>query len=309
MPCFVETILKLDEAAKLTEKSVSSRKGPVFLMAWDDLSLSKVHVRGVVIGCSPIGSTGYQLSLDDGSGRISLVLWTSTDEGSASHPPVEKLYNRFVAVQGSLIGFRSSVQIRIDSISVVATEEEPTEECLWWLHVREEWERLAALARKSALGETESQICPCLCHSGSAVACRTLGEASAWPHTFVRAVAVVSSALRTAAATSPLSLSLLETVQLVKSNLPFSPSLQTMKCLSDCATVAAVRTLTRTKFIQQQLGGQFIIHSSPTEETVKPASPTDEPRYPQTPADFSSQLTDSFSPKNNFSSKPLFFAI
>ena len=302
--------MKLDAQAMQSEKIAGSRRGAVFLRAWDDLSISKVHVRGVVIGCTPIGSTGYQITVDDGSGRIGVVLWTSSEEASevtTSHPPVEQLYNRFVAVQGQLIGFRSSVQIRAQSVTIVATEEEPTEECLWWLFVRDEWEGLAATARKSALSESERQVCPCLCHSGSGIPCRTLGDMAAWPHTFVRAVTVVSSTLRNVAGTAdPLVLTLEDTVRLVRENFVHAPSLQTMKCLVDCATVAAVRDLTRLKYIHQQLDGRLLIRPISNEGGTSPTAHQSEPRYPQTPAEYSSQTSES--PPKKLHSEPKFYS-
>ena len=230
---FLQTLWFLDERESMQSISeINQRRGPIFLTVWEDLTISKVEIRGVAIGCHSIGSSGYQLTIDDGTGRISAVVWTVDQE--ANFPSIYDLHNHFVSIKGQLTGFRKEVQIKVEEIRVVALEEQPTEEALWWLDVKDEWEALAA-----ARGNN-SMTCPCLCHSGSKVACRSLGNPSVWSRSFNRAVAVISTALR---AVEPVEVTVSDLTQLVKETLSLSASIQASPCFSDCATVEAIRQL------------------------------------------------------------------
>jgi hypothetical protein len=157
-------IKKFDSGLKSPSESGPKRKGVVFLEPWHGLVLSKLEVRGVVIGFMRIGTGGYQLLIDDGTGRISAVAWES--DGPQVLPKInpESIYNKYVSVRGTLVGFRAEIQIRIESVDIIS--DEPTEEQLWWLDVKEEWENLAAKSR-AEISPSDNPYCPCLCHAGT----------------------------------------------------------------------------------------------------------------------------------------------
>ena len=255
--------------------SSTNRSGPAFLPVWEDLTLSRVELRGIVVGCTPVGSTGFQLNIDDGTGRIPALIWSH--ENQQDFASINVYHNTFVSVKGQLNVFRGLLQVKIDHIECIAQEEEPTEEMLWWMDVKEEWERLAAATRASH----SSDLCPCLCHSGIGVACKSLGDASVWPAIFNRAVAVISTALRQ---TKPSSLTISNIVDLVKSSTHVSSSLQAWSCLCDCATVQAVSDLVSQGFAFRSPNARISIRSDRL--TVQQTEPEPLPRYP------SSQLTD-----------------
>lgn len=293
LKCLIDTILRFDRLDATRTSSPHKRKGIVFLTPWEDLTFSKVHVMGVVTSCSTIGSSGFQISIDDGSGRICGVWW-SKERGSTMNPEI--FYNRFVSVRGHLTGFRSELQIRIDEISIVTTDEEPTEESLWWLDVKEEWESLAA--RKV------SGACPCLCHTFSGVPCKAMGTSTAWPDSFVRAVLVISSTLRLAAGSefrSHVKTTLSEIVSLTKMHAKESSSLSLVPCFSDCAVVEAVRDLLKKQFIRKEKELLYIYSAPQISQTPQSFDVSDEPRFPPTPVVVPSQGV----PKER--SKPKFF--
>ena len=293
--CLIEMILRFDSGDNRRPCSPQKRKGLIFVSPWDDLSFSRVHVRGVVTNCTAIGSSGFQISVDDGTGRICGVFWIKNDDSSPIKP--ERLFNSFVSMKGQLAGFRSEMQIRIDDVSIIATDEEPTEESLWLLEVREEWESLAA--RKVSSG------CPCLCHTFNGVSCKALGSPAVWSDSFNRAVAVVSSSLRLAAASesnSVVETCMNEIVNLVQSNCNESPSLSYRRCFPSCAVVESVRDLIKKGFIRKEEQRLFLYSHSVTDTlTINPLI-SKEPRFPQTPVVVPSQGP----PKNR--SVPKFFA-
>ena len=249
-----------------------------------------------MIGSHRVGANGFQITLDDGTGRIGAVVWI-TEQNPVMHPAPEALYNRFVSVRGQLTGFRSEIQIKVESVTVIASESEWIEESLWCMEVKDEWEELAALGRKATVSDRAIGICPCVCHSAGGTPCRTIGSVMSWPHSFSRAVAVMSSALRILAASSSLlvTLSMSEIVSMVNDNLPSSPSLQAVKCYKDCAIVQAVRDLIKLKYIiRDSSGTTFRLFSKP--QLAEPQSPTgpcqgDEPRFPMTPIDMTQSLS------------------
>lgn len=293
--CLIEMILRFDFNENKRSSCPQKRKGLVFLSPWDDLSFSRVHVRGVVTNCTAIGSSGFQISVDDGTGRICGVFWTKNDDSSPIKP--ERLFNSFVSIKGQLAGFRSEVQIRIDDVSFIATEEEPTEESLWLLEVCEEWESLAA--RKVSSG------CPCLCHTFNGVSCKALGSPAAWSDSFNRAIAVVSSSLRLAAASesnSVVETCMNEIVSLVKGNCNESPSLSYKNCFPSCAVVEAVRDLIKKGFIRKEAQRLFLYSHPVTDTFTNKPFFSEEPRFPQTPV-----VAPSQGPAKN-RSVPKFFA-
>jgi len=257
------------------------RKGPIFLEAWEGRVISKVEIRGIIISSVRIGTGGYQVSIDDGSGRISAVIWNS--DGGLPSVALETFHNKYVSMRGTLVGFRSEMQLRIEAIDLIATSDEHTEEQLWWLDVKEEWENFAAKSRSKIIGNSVgSDFCPCLCHSGSGeTACRTIGTPSSWPPSFCKAVAVISSTLRSYGGEH----SLCAIIELLKAHQKESPSLATVACFSDCAGVEAVRQLVNAKYISTRAhSGSLIIHTQPQQHATTD-SPTECPRYPMTPAE------------------------
>lgn len=205
----------------------TKRKGTVFLQAWSDLVFSRVEVRGIFVGSIRIGDNGFQLTIDDGTGRIACVAWMDEQKKvTVPLPEPEAMYNRFVMVRGVVIGFRQEVQVKIESLELIATSEEPTEEALWWFEVKEEWETLAAISRKSTVQSGHDDICPCLCHACSGSVCRTLGSPWAWSRSFNMAVAVVSSALKRlgASRTSAVDISVGDVLAWTASSAEVSPS-------------------------------------------------------------------------------------
>ena len=273
----ISHIRKFDKPPPVDESGSMKRKGLVFLEPWDGLTITKVEVRGVVTGVQPIGEGGSQLSLDDGTGRISVVVWKGE---SAASPVPEALFNRFVSAKGPLMGFRTEVQVRSDFLALIADEEECTEESLWWLAVKEEWECLAAAARMKLTRYSKTEVCPCLCHSAGG-ACACLGSIQTWPPSFVRAVSVVEAVVRTVARThSKLTLSTEELVGEIKA-CKDSECLSRLPCYSDCVTVQAIRELIKSGFIEKSSCGKLKILSSPNQPTS--LLPLDEPKYPLTP--------------------------
>ena len=254
-----------------------------------------MEVRGIAIGITRFGEGGFQITVDDGSGRITAVAWNSSTPQSSSIPPPSVFYNKFVSVKGQLSGFRTELQIRVDDLVVIADREEPTEECHWWLDVKEQWENLAASARWKTIASADGEstpFCPCLCHSSMAgvlTPCRTLGKSSYWPPSFVRAVAVISSTIRSLSKPddSPVRFSLSQMINLVKQNLGESPSLSAHVCYPDCATVEAVRELTRFRFIESDGEDSLILRHDPSmkdkEMDLCRIPRNDVPRYPMTP--------------------------
>jgi hypothetical protein len=255
--------------------SSTTRSGPAFLPIWEDLTLSRVELRGIVVGCVPVGSTGVQLNIDDGTGRIPALIWSHENEQDFAS--INGYHNTFVSVKGQLNVFRGLIQVKVDQIECIAREEEPTEEMLWWMDVKEEWERLAASTRASH----SSELCPCLCHSGIGVACKCLGDASVWSPIFNRAVAVISTALRL---TRISSLTISNIVDLVKTSTTVSSSLQAWSCLCDCATVQAVSELITQGFAVRFPNARISIRNERL--PVQLTEPEPLPRYPL------SQLTD-----------------
>ena len=243
---------------------------------WEGLTISRVEIRGIVIGCHAIGSSGYQCNIDDGTGRISVVVWTAEED--CKFPSIYELHNNFVSVKGHLTGFRTEIQIRVDEIGIIAHEEHPTEESLWWLEVKDEWESMAASMKNS------SMPCPCLCHSGSNVPCRSLGRPPVWSAAFNRAVAVISSALRTI---EPSQVTISDLVELVKSSIAFSASVKAVACFADCATVEAVRQLLQEGYAKRFEKSAGLIRIFSTKPTTRAVVEEDYPRYP------SSQIVDS----------------
>ncbi len=235
------------------------------------------------MGCTRIGDAGCQLLLDDGTGRVTCVLWSSED---STPPNPSRVYNKYVSISGQLLGFRSEVQVRVESIVVLTDTEEPTEECLWWMDVKDHWEALA-------VGSTKRE-CPCMCHV-------VLGQCSvigfSFPPSFARAVHVLSSALRSLAASQPggyFETSLEELLALVKDNLCKTPSVSAHACFATCAVAEAVRQLTRWKCVSRSSEGvvRFSIFPSPIPESTL-GSPQDSLRYPATPREISQSLDDS----------------
>jgi hypothetical protein len=282
----------IDARSQTFESGQLRRKGNVFLEPWEGFVLSRIEVRGVAIGIIRFGDSGLQIVVDDGTGRITAVAWGSSMEQSTVCPPPHTFYNKFVSIKGQLSGFRTELQIRIEDFAVIADQEEPTEESHWWLDVKDQWENLAVAARFRTISTSSSSsdhCCPCLCHSsmvGVPTPCRTLGKSSYWPPSFVRAVAVVSSALRslTRPNSSPIALSLTEIIGLVKANLAESSSLSVHECYPDCATVEAVRELTRFGFIEPHDETLLIHHDNQRQEVHEsPKENVDCPRYPMTP--------------------------
>ncbi len=201
-------------------------------------------------------------------------------ENEESSLSAYRFYNHFVSLKGQLSGFRSSLQLKIDEIDIIGKEEEPTEEMIWWTEVKSQWERLAASARSSGARSPSNASCPCLCHSGNCIPCRCLGDSMVRPATFNRAVAVISTALRIA---SPSRVSMTDLVELTKSCASASTSLHNLKCLADCATVEAVRQLSRHGFVTRDNSGKFTIFSSRLSEPIRSdASNEYLPRYPLT---------------------------
>ena len=207
-------------------------------------------------------------------------------------PPPHTFYNKFVSIKGQLSGFRTELQIRIEDFVVIADQEEPTEECHWWLDVKDQWENLAVAARFETISTSSAlspHCCPCLCHSsmvGGPSPCRTLGKSSFWPHSFVRAVAVVASALRslTRPNSPPITLSLTDIIRLVKSNLAESSSLSVHECYPDCASVEAVRELTRFGYIETHDEALLIYNENQRQEKIdSPKEIESCSRYPMTP--------------------------
>jgi hypothetical protein len=289
---FIRSLLSLDGKSQPPEGDPVKRKGNVFLEAWDGLVISRVEIRGIAIGITRFGEGGLQVVIDDGSGRVTAIAWNSTPGQPSLIPPPNVFYNKFVSVKGQLSGFRSELQLRIDDIVVIADGEEPTEECHWWLDVKEQWENLAASARSATLApstNTTNHCCPCLCHSsmsGLPTPCRTLGKPSCWPPSFVRAVAVLSSTIRALPTPGgpPIQFTLAEIIDRVKQNLGESQSLSASACYPDCATVEAVRELTRLRFMEPHGDSLLLRHSPPSDEiTIPIPSPDRLPRYPMTP--------------------------
>jgi hypothetical protein len=228
-------------------------------------------VRGIVLGCARVGGAGYQLTVDDGTGRMGCVIWT---EESSTFDPVH-IYNKYVSIMGQLIGFRSDIQIRADSWSIVTDTEEPTEEGMWWLDVQTTWESLA-------VGST-ARLCPCMCHVHCG-GCTTLGDSTSWNPAFSRAVLVISTALRSLAAMQPSGVyaaSLLSLTQLVKDNMSRSPAVNAHPCFPKCATSAAVHQLMRWKCATGTRDKYFIRPPVGVQTDLMSQVP---PRYPCTPA-------------------------
>ena len=255
--CCVSTIRKFDKSTS------TKRKGVVFIDPWEGLSISEVEVRGVVVGAHAFGDGGgWQISLDDGTGRVTAIVWKIGDCGH--------LFNRFVSIQGVLVGFRQELQIRVENISVIATSEEPTEEQLWKIDLVREFEGLASLARQQTLSSATASTCPCMCHSASGRPCEALGKPETWPAAFVRAVAVINTAVDKMYPHSkipPIS-ELIENV--IRSK---SPSVLIMHCFPECATVEAARMRLRSVTCEEKKILQ------------------EEPKYPQTPFDPATQYT------------------
>ena len=193
------------------------RKGPVFLEPWAGLSFTKVEVHGVVVSEHAVGGDGGRsLTIDDGTGRISAMIWFK-DQPSTS------LVGKQLGVQGNLLAFRDTIQVRVDTLIPEDDADEPIEECIWWLSVKEEFESLVASSRKSLGGD----FCPCMCHVSNGV-CFCIGSIKDWSPSFVRAVAVVSAGL-------PSALPVARLIELASQ----SPSLH--GCLAHCATVQAIK--------------------------------------------------------------------
>jgi hypothetical protein len=252
-----------------------------------------------VIGCHAVGSSGFQFTVDDGTSRISAVVWVFENE--AKFPSAHSLYNKFVSVSGTLVGFRTDIQIKVDSISVIAEEEECTEEGIWWFDVQQEWESLASAARSAPKADF---ACPCLCHSGSNIPCRCLGSPSVWSPVFNRAVSVISTALRTV---TPSGLSMSELVKLVSESSSLSPCLQASPCVPDCATAEAMRQLLREGYASR-IGdtGKFRVASQPEQST-----PVDHQRFSRYPlSQPPDQEDDAMVPETEFKpkSKPKFIS-
>lgn len=238
MKTFIETLLTLATRETVRESTgPTQRRGSIFVTAWEGLTINKVEIRGIVIGSHAIGSSGFQVSIDDGTGRISAVSWISESDSMGS--TIHNVYNKFVSAKGTLVGFRTEIQLKVDSLTVIAQEEEATEEGLWWLDVKDEWENLASSSRSDSKADVS---CPCLCHSGSNIPCRCLGSPSVWSPAFNRGVILISSALRTV---TPSGLSMSDLVKLVQESCTISPTLQSSSCLADCGTVEAMRQLLR----------------------------------------------------------------
>jgi hypothetical protein len=238
----------------LQDNPVTSR-GTTFLSPWEGLAFNHVEVRGIVVGCHAIGNSGYQMSIDDGTSRIAGVIWNH-DNGS-NEPGISDVYNRFVSIRGQLAVFRRETQVKVDELMLFPTEEEPTEEALWWFEVKEEWESLAANAVRLQHEEGEIKVrCPCICHCGpSGTPCRCLGKPSSWSPYFNKAVAVIASALRTMA---PCSISIENLVLFVKEASSASAYLRAAPCLADCASVEAVRYLIREGYASRSDRGPFV---------------------------------------------------
>jgi hypothetical protein len=263
----------------------------VFIQPWEDLCFSRVNVCGIIIGCSRIGESGYQFILDDGTGRINCIQWTTEKDENIVNP--ERFHNKLVSVSGQLHGFRSSIQVKAESIELLATSEEPTEETLWWTEVMEEWESLAACSRTRTVGTNISEVCPCLCHASTSSCCRLLGLPGDRPGAFNRAVGVLSTAFKTLAISSQkprINLTYRKILELVDTNKAISSSLQAIDCFAFCATRESVRQLMKTGWISQNDRDSFSIHP-PTSRPVanQTTSSPEEPRYPLTP--FESQCS------------------
>ena len=257
--------------------------------AWAGLVISRVEVRGIAIGVTRFGEGGLQITVDDGSGRITAVAWNVTPGQPSKLPPPNVFYNKYVSIKGQLCGFRTELQLRVDDLEVIADEEEPTEESHWCLDVKEQWENLAASARSATIAtssETSVNCCPCLCHSsmtGVPTACRTLGNPSSWSPSFARAVAVLSSAIRALTNKTPIHVSLSDLINLVKENLGESASVSAHDCYADCATVEAVRDLTRLRYMEPDGDSLLLFPGPKVEQTVPRKIPQEYPRYPMTP--------------------------
>jgi hypothetical protein len=285
----------IDRKGQREEEGPVKRKGNIFLEPWEGLVISRVEIRGNVIGVTRFGEGGHQIVVDDGSGRISCIAWDSYGGQTLGLPPVSTFYNKFVAIRGQLTGFRAELQIRVDDLLVIADQEEPTEECIWWLDCKKQWEELAAAARFTTVNRSKgdsAHFCPCLCHSAaSATSCQTLGSYSSWPSPFTRAVSVLCSTLRAMvrARTMPIRIPLPDLVKLVKEHVGESYSIGRHSCYPDCATVEAVRELTREGFIEPD-GAFLIVRSEPALSTITTEQgPAEElstlNRYPMTPAE------------------------
>jgi hypothetical protein len=228
-----------------------------------------------------IGTGGYQLLIDDGTGRISAVAWES--DGPQVLPKInpESIYNKYVSVRGTLVGFRAEIQIRIESVDIIS--DEPTEEQLWWLDVKEEWENLAAKSR-AEISPSDNPYCPCLCHAGTGnTCCKTLGNRPpSWPPEFNKAVAVIKSTLRSIAANRDFKASISEIVRMLRDNQRDSPTLAIIDCLPDCAGVEAVRELIESQCAVA--GDEITLLSKPMPEDRAPDQKLFKvPRYPMTP--------------------------
>ena len=283
-------ISKFDSQSSVNAAHITKRKGTVFLQAWSDLVFSRVEVRGIVVSSVRIGDNGFQLTIDDGTGGIACVAWMDEQKKvTVNLPEPDAMYNKFVMVRGVVAGYRTDVQIKIESLKLIATSEEPTEEALWWFEVKEEWETLAALSRRSTVQSAHDDICPCLCHACSGSVCRTLGNPSAWSRSFNMAVAVVSSALKRlgASRSSAVDISVGDVLAWVASNVEVSPCLVLLNCSPHCAVFEAFNQLLREGVINRISGNRFQLSWSrkcPEEPEPEIAS---EPRYPLTPFELS----------------------
>jgi hypothetical protein len=274
-------IKEFDKNTESSSEPDTRRKGQIFLEAWHGQVFSKLEIRGIVTGVVKIGTGGYQYSIDDGSGRISAVAWDPDGPQALPKVPPESYYNKYVSITGSLTGFRTEIQIRIESINIIAETEEPVEEQLWWLEVKEEWEDLAS---RSTIMSSDTPFCPCLCHAGTGKTdCKTLGDPSSWPSDFNKAVAVIKSALRSMPTDWT---DLQDIIKMLRENQKSSASLPVMECLPDCAGVEAVRQLIQSHCAELLCDGRLRISNRPVREDIAPLdSSSDLNRYPMTPAE------------------------
>ena len=237
------------------------------------------------------GSNGINITIDDGTGRLSAVAWNS-ESAPPLLPNLDMVHNSFVSIKGQLSVFRSEVQLKIESFQIIP--DEVTEECLWWIDVKEEWETIAALFRRDLITQTSEQLCPCKCHSLSGTLCSTIGSPESLPHSFSRAVAVVCSALRSLASSQPgntVTLSHAEMLDMIKENL--SESLKVLPCYPDCASVESIRRLIRAKYISRSFSqpGKLVIHACPVQDAPSTITTSaSQPRYPLTPSEYTQSL-------------------